>query len=202
MGSESTDFAPLQFSTSDLPVESAEMPLVLQDNEARRLLAKYLGILREGPALMMPELRHLAATHIHDLIAMAVGPARDGAAVEGGRGMRAARLRAIKANILENLGSSDLTVTAVALRQRITPRYIHMLFEAEGVTFLEFVLGHRLMRAHRLLSDPRLAGLRITNIAFAAGFGDLSYFNRSFRCRFGATPSELRHGLRRDEPSM
>ena len=177
------------------------MRLIPQDNEALRLLTKYLGILREGPALMTPELRHLAVTHIHDLIAMARSPTRDGAAIAGDRGVRAARLRAIKANILENLGSPDLTVTAVALRQRITPRYIHMLFEAEGVTFSEFVLGHRLMRAHCLLSDPRLAGLTITNIAFAAGFGDLSYFNRTFRYRFGATPSALRHGLRLDEQS-
>jgi len=31
----------------------------------------------------------------------------------------------------------------------------------------------------------------------AGGLGDLSYFNRSSRRRFGATPAELRHGLRR-----
>jgi AraC-like DNA-binding protein len=28
-------------------------------------------------------------------------------------------------------------------------------------------------------------------VAFGTGFGDVSYFNRSFR-RFGATPSEIR----------
>jgi AraC-like DNA-binding protein len=42
------------------------------------------------------------------------------------------------------------------------------------------VLGQRLMRAHRMLSDPRFAGLSVSAIAFAAGFGDLSYF--SSRC--------------------
>jgi AraC-like DNA-binding protein len=60
------------------------------------------------------------------------------------------------------------------------------------MTFTEFVLGQRLARAHRMLSDPRLADQKISTVAFDAGFGDLSYFNRVFRRRFGATPSELR----------
>jgi hypothetical protein len=37
----------------------------------------------------------------------------------------------------------------------------------------------------RMLTDPRFAGRSITSVAFDAGFGDVSYFNRSFRCRFG-----------------
>lgn len=97
-------------------VESAAMRLVPQGNEALRLLVRYLEILREGPAPTTPESRHFTVTHIHDLIAVALGATRDGA--------------------------------AVALRQRVTPRYIHMLFETEGITFSEFVLSRRLMRAH------------------------------------------------------
>jgi AraC-like DNA-binding protein len=43
-----------------------------------------------------------------------------------------------------------------------------------------------------LLSDPRCAGRKISAVAFDAGFSDLSYFNRTFRRRYGASPSELR----------
>jgi len=32
----------------------------------------------------------------------------------------------------------------------------------------------------------------VPDIAYDVGFGDLSYFNRSFRRRFGRTPSEVR----------
>jgi AraC-like DNA-binding protein len=34
--------------------------------------------------------------------------------------------------------------------------------------------------------------VKIATIALDAGFGDLSYFNRTFRRRFGVAPSELR----------
>ncbi len=175
-------------------VDEKAIRLIPQDNEALRLLVKYSSILRDEPHRMTPELRRLAATHIHDLMALALGATRDGAAIASERGARAARLKAIKSDILGNLGNPELTVGAVALRQHVTPRYIHMLFEPEGITFSQFVCGERLLRAHRMLQDPLSAGLSITNIAFAAGFGDLSYFNRCFRRRFGATPSEIRGG--------
>lgn len=195
MDTQTIDFEPLAPFVGD--VEQAAMRLVPRDNEALRLLVKYSGILREKLAFVSPELSHLAVTHMRDLMAMALGARRDGAAIAGGLSLRATRLRAIKADILENLGKPELTVTAVALRQRVTPRYIHMLFKIEGITFSEFVLGQRLMRAHRMLSGTSFAGSSISAIAFEAGFGDLSYFNRSFRRRFGATPSELRHNFRR-----
>jgi AraC-like DNA-binding protein len=174
-------------------VDKVAMKVIPHDNEALLLLRKYVSVLPQDAALMTPELRQLAVTHIHDLIAMALGATRDGAAIAHARGLRAARLQAVKSNILENIGNRELSVNAVALRQRVTPRYIHMLFELEGVTFSEFVLEERLARAHRMLSNPRFADLRIATIAFAVGFGDLSYFNRTFRRRFGATPSQLRN---------
>jgi AraC-like DNA-binding protein len=173
-------------------VTGKAMRVIPSHCEALRLLTNYAGILRQGSAPTTPELRHLVSIHIHDLIAMALGATRDGLAIAEGRGLRAARLRAIKADILANLGNSDLTVNAVALRQRVTPRYVQMLFQAEGVTFSEFVLGQRLTRVYQGLRDPRFRGTSISSIAFTAGFGELSYFNRTFRRRFGMSPSELR----------
>jgi AraC-like DNA-binding protein len=56
----------------------------------------------------------------------------------------------------------------------------------------KFVLGQRLARVHRMLTDPRQADLTIGAIAYKAGFGDLSTFNREFRRHFGTTPSDVR----------
>ncbi|HXW27091.1 MAG TPA: helix-turn-helix transcriptional regulator, partial [Xanthobacteraceae bacterium] len=105
---------------------------------------------------------------------------------------RAARLDAVKADIAANLGSARLSLKAVARRQGISASYVRKLFASEGTSFTDFVLAERLARAHRVLRDPGCAGRPVSAIAFAAGFGDLSYFNRSFRRRFGDTPSGIR----------
>jgi AraC-like DNA-binding protein len=41
-------------------------------------------------------------------------------------------------------------------------------------------------------TDPAYADWTISAIAFDAGFGDLSYFNRAFRRHYGETPSAVR----------
>jgi AraC-like DNA-binding protein len=178
-------------------IEDKVMRRIPGDTEALRLLRRYLAALEDDCTLNAPELRHLAVTHVHDLVALAVGAAGDAADVAEARGLRAARLMAIKADIAEHLGRRDLTLLAVATRQNVSPRYVQKLFEREGLTFSEFVLDQRLARAHRLLSDPRCADRTVSAIAFAAGFGDLSYFNRVFRARYGATPSDVRPGAQR-----
>jgi hypothetical protein len=50
-----------------------------------------------------------------------------------------------------------------------------MLFEADGVTYSEFVVGHCLARAHRMLTDPRPAHRSVCAIALNVGFGDLPF---------------------------
>jgi AraC-like DNA-binding protein len=167
--------------------------LVPRGTGALSLLASYLGaVAQDEAALATPELRRLVAAHVHDLAALVVGATRDAAAAAEGRGLRAARLRAIREDVAANLQDPGLSVAAVAARQRVTPRYVHRLFEREDVSFAEFVLLQRLARAHRMLADPRLAGRPISSVAYDVGFGDLSYFNRAFRRLYNATPSEVR----------
>ncbi len=200
MGLAQAELTPLKLSTSDLP-ERDRLPLwregigTPRDNEALRLLVKYTSILRGEPNQMTAELLHLVVTHIHDLMALALRATPDGTAMANARGVRAARLKAIKAEVFENLARPDLTVGEIARSQGVTPRYVQMLFESEGVTFSEFVCEARLGRAHDMLSDPGFCDRSIMTIAFAAGFGDLSYFNRCFRRRFGAAPSEIRREI-------
>ena len=56
------------------------------------------------------------------------------------------------------------------------------------------VLARRLERAHRLLLHRGQTANSIGAIAYACGFGDLSYFNRTFRRRFEMTPTDVRNG--------
>jgi AraC-like DNA-binding protein len=71
-----------------------------------------------------------------------------------------------------------------------------MLFAAEGQTFSEFLIEQRLTQAHRMLTDSRFAARAISAIAFEVGFANLSYFNRCFRRRYGASPSAIREAAR------
>jgi AraC-like DNA-binding protein len=133
--------------------------------------------------------------HIYDLVALAFDGRHDAAAAAEKHTLRAVRLRAIKTDIAESLDrGSDLSVGEIAARQRVSARYIQMLFDGEGTTFTQFVLRERLARAHRLLTDPSLPDRGIAAVAYAAGFGDLSYFIRAFRREFGASPSQIRSG--------
>jgi AraC-like DNA-binding protein len=174
-------------------LDDATMRMIPAGNGSLRLLTNYVGCL--GPAQISDsaELGHAIAAHILDLIALSIGAGRDTIAAAQERGVRAARLRAIKADVARHLADCRLTVTAVATRHGVTPRYIHKLFAGEGVSFSEFVLDRRLAAVHRWLTDRRLEGRSIAGLAFDAGFGDLSYFNRTFRRRFNATPTEVRY---------
>ncbi len=180
----------LQPMTGDL--DACLVRTIPRDTEALRLLTSYAGLVNEIDAMSRPEMRSLIATHFHDLISLTLGATRDAVQTAMGRGVRAARLRAIKSDILVNLGHADLSIDAVARRHGITPRYLGMLFAGEQTSFSQFVLASRLERAHRVLRDPRYLERPVSAIAFACGFGDLSYFNRAFRRRYAATPSDVR----------
>jgi AraC-like DNA-binding protein len=156
------------------------------------LLRAYADALLDDPAVAAPHIRQLVVAQLCDLVAVTIGATRDAAAVAEGRGLRVARLRAIKDDIEAHLTDSDLTPIEVAKRQRISDSYIRKLFESEGTRFSDFVLTRRLLRANRMLTDRRWAGHTIASIAFACGFGDLSYFNRTFKRLYGAPPSEIR----------
>jgi AraC-like DNA-binding protein len=162
------------------------------ENPALQLLTRYIGILQEAGTFTVPELRRQAVTHIHDLMALAIGATRGAAEIAKSRGVRAARLCAIKEEIATRLNQADLSVATIAARHQLKPRWVQRLFETEGTTFTEFVLAQRLVRAHRLLTNPLYANQKVSTIALDIGFGDLSYFNRAFRRRYGMTPSELR----------
>jgi AraC-like DNA-binding protein len=161
--------------------------------EALRLLSNYIdGLLSEKLILNASDLARVVVAHIYDLAALAMGATRDAAEIAKGRGLRVARLNAMKVDIAEKLASPNLSVEEVAKRQGVSSRYVQMLFEQEGTTFSQYVISQRLLRAHRMLTDPRFADRSITSLAFDAGFGDLSYFNRAFRRCYGGTPSEVR----------
>jgi len=154
------------------------------------LLISYVDAVR-FTELTNPALCDLAVSHVYDLVALLLtkGDARH---LAQQRGARAARRDAILRTIERRSGDPGLSVLTVALLLGVTPRYVHLLLEETGKSFTHHVLERRLEKAATLLRDPGWRQRKIADIAAEAGFADLSYFNRAFRRRFGATPSDIR----------
>jgi AraC-like DNA-binding protein len=162
-----------------------------KDAGATRLLLNCVPAVLTSDALESRRLRDLMAAHVCDLVVLAIAPKPDVVADAQSRGLAAARLHATKTDILADLANNDLTESALA-KHRLTPRYMRMLFAAEGMTFSDFVRRSRLTRAHQLLTDRLNGGRTIGSIAYEAGFVDLSHFSRLFRNHYGARPSDIR----------
>lgn len=151
------------------------------------LVTGYAGLLLGNPALDDAGAR-LAGDHLHQLAALALGAGETRTPSEL-PGIGGARLALVKQEIERSLTDPELDIATVARRQGVTPRYIQRLFEREGTTFGHFLRDARLDLAHAALESG--AGT-VSAIAFDCGFGDLSHFNKAFRSRFGATPSDIK----------
>jgi AraC-like DNA-binding protein len=136
--------------------------------------------------------QHLMAQHMVDLIGLLLGTDPDRTELANNRGRSSARLDLMRADVMANLSRGDLTIYSVARSAGLSPRNAQRMFERTGTTFTEFLLEQRLLLVRGLLLDPLNRWRKISDLAHSAGFPDVSYFNRMFRRRFGATPSDMR----------
>jgi AraC-like DNA-binding protein len=183
------DLTPMLASYQD-----PSMTVVSRQNDTLGLLLGYVRLLQSRQKSFSDELGRLAAGHVRDLMAAMIGSEPGIEPVDRVRGgVRAARMRAIKADIVSHLCEPGLSIDLIAMRHGISPRYIRKLFQKEQTTFSDFVLFLRLERSRQLLRNPQHSSSTVASIAHACGFGDLSYFNRTFRRSYGITPTDLRN---------
>lgn len=94
-----------------------------------------------------------------------------------------------------NLHNPALSPDFVAAQFGISTRTLHLRFEKFEQTFGRWLLDARLDASCHALRKLRQHDRSISQIAYNCGFNDLSHFNKSFRTRFGASPSEWRAEL-------
>lgn len=162
-----------------------------RDHPGLQILTVYgASLLRGLIPVASPALADVVRNHLAELLAYIVREPAE--AVESPRpSRRDLQIQALKAEVEQRLGQPNLNLEAVAQAQRISSRQVQALFQTEGETFSGFVLSRRLDRAMQRLTDSEDTR-PVSAIAFDVGFGDLSYFNRTFRRRYGCTPSQLR----------
>jgi AraC-like DNA-binding protein len=104
----------------------------------------------------------------------------------------AAMLQRVKDFVLRHLHEDDLSPTRIAEANHISLRYLHMLFQRSDMTVSGFILNNRLRVCRQALMDPAFQRVQISEIAFRWGFNSVSHFCRTFRERYGASPSDVR----------
>jgi len=125
-----------------------------------------------------------------DLAALGLGARGDLVAAAQRRGLRAVRLKSVLMILERRFAEPDFSAQKLAAAAGLSERYVNELLYEAGASFTMRLTELRLRKAADLL---QCAGWRrISDIAFACGFNDLSYFNRCFRRRFGLTPSAAR----------
>ncbi|OAF05499.1 hypothetical protein AYJ54_00915 [Bradyrhizobium centrolobii] len=159
---------------------------------ALRLLDRYLRSLASFKEPPSSKLASTVGVHLLDLVAATLGPTAEAANIVTERGVKAAKLQAILAEVARRFSDPNFDLNNVAGALGMSRRYVQKLLEGTGKSFTEHLAGCRLERAFAMLTDPHHLHLAIIDIAFAVGFGDVSHFNRSFRRRFGETPSGVR----------
>jgi AraC-like DNA-binding protein len=95
---------------------------------------------------------------------------------------------------VERHPDTRLTLDTLAREAGLSPYHFLRVFEGlTGVTPHQFILRARLRSAALRLAAESTP---VIDIAFDAGFGDVSNFNRAFRAEFGHTPTAHRRGSR------
>ncbi len=121
---------------------------------------------------------------------------RETAADAVGSRVRIGRRRAVLAEIADSYLDRTLSVETIAAKLGLSRRYVFALLRESGTGFSDRVLELRLQAAFAMLQDPDRATLRVSEVAYAAAFNEVSHFNRCFRRRFGMTPTNVRAAAR------
>jgi AraC-like DNA-binding protein len=111
------------------------------------------------------------------------------------------RRRAVEAAVwIDAHASEPLDLETVATEFGVSPYHFLRTFAAVvGVTPHQYLLRSRLRRAARLLAEGERS---ITDVAYDAGFGDLSGFVRTFRRAAGVSPRAFRRAAAGDRKML
>lgn len=91
---------------------------------------------------------------------------------------------------VENNYANKITISEIAEVIGFSESHFMRYFkETMGTSFIEYLKDYRLTMAARLLQSSEDS---ILNISAEVGFDNLSYFNRSFKARYGITPRQYR----------
>lgn len=172
------------------PKNLCNRPLLKSEGFAE-ILAKLLGNLWEKSTEEVPEeLATLSTRSLLGLLttsyAMSYGLDIEETAAEDSRLFR------IKRYIDSNLSDPDLTPENIAGAFGFSSRYLRKLFAKESEGVWQYIQRRRLEECANQLTHPDWKSRTITDIAHSWAFNSSAQFARSFKARYGITPSDYK----------
>ncbi|GAB7058681.1 helix-turn-helix domain-containing protein [Streptomyces mexicanus] len=194
---------PRRFATHvfQLPRRTLGVP----DGDIRQVTGRVIGTADGFGAMLLPFLATLASSaddyppavanrvagNVVDLFATLIAEQvhPDGTDADTTRSHLLLRIRE---HIDRNLGDPDLSPESIARTHRISVRYLHRLFEGEGITVGRLVQQRRLEECGRELARRGRTAPTVSAVAQRWGFVSPAHFSRAFRATYGVSPREWR----------
>ncbi|MGW2035472.1 AraC-like ligand-binding domain-containing protein [Streptomyces sp. NPDC001811] len=98
----------------------------------------------------------------------------------------------VRAHIDRKLGDPSLSPESIARAHHISVRYLHRLFEGEGITVSRLIQQRRLEACGRELARRGRVTPTVSAVARRWGFVNPAHFSRAFRAAYGLSPREWR----------
>ncbi|MEO0411388.1 MAG: helix-turn-helix domain-containing protein [Pseudomonadota bacterium] len=158
------------------------------------ILKSYVGALVEEGGKGSIEAGHIFAENLVSLLCCGLKQSQPNSkSVNTLTTQQAARFNDLDSYISANICNPSLGLASITAELGISKRYVQKLFAAQSTTLSKTILEKRLRGAAETLSDPsRSSRVQISEIAYAWGFSDLSYFSKRFRETFGRSPQIYR----------
>lgn len=104
-----------------------------------------------------------------------------------GNNLKSYKIVSNAAKIINENSTTDITLECVANDLSISPQYLSYIFKQNlGINFSEYLTNIRLDNAAKLITETDKS---ITEICFEVGYRNFSHFSRSFKKKFGISPS-------------
>ncbi|WP_078956232.1 helix-turn-helix domain-containing protein [Streptomyces sp. NRRL B-1140] len=197
-------FTSFHFPRDDLRVRDEDLRALTatafsaREGSAALVGAYFARLGREAAHLDAIAGRQFAVTAL-DLLALLIDEL-SGRLVPQAPETAAATLVRVKDHIARHLADPGLAPPGIAAAHFMSVRYLHKLFESEGVTVGEWIRTQRLERCRRDLLRSPARGQGVAAVARRWGFTSPSHFSRAFRAAYGTTPREWQlHGLPGEE---
>ncbi|HEY5836483.1 helix-turn-helix domain-containing protein [Streptomyces sp.] len=178
--------------------------LSVPDGELRRVTGTAIRPDQGVAAMLSPFLSALAAAPAHsasvgdrlagnvtDLLATLVTE-RAGLASGETDTARGHLVRRIRQYINHHLADSGLSPEAIAEAHCVSVRYLHRLFEGEGITVSRLIQQRRLEECSRELARRSRVMPTVSAVAQRWGFVNAAHFSRTFKAAYGVSPREWR----------